>query len=532
MTPADLQLPDDVDALKAMILAMAEKAARADVLESEVADLKARNADADEQIVKLKQVLKAFERYRYGRRSEKQGKSNDTDLDEQGAFVFEEIETGIAAVKALVAKGRRPDTAKRAPRPRKGFPPHLERIDVVIEPDELPEHAGKQKILIGEDTSERLDVIPPKFRVIVTHRPKYAFKNEDGVIQALAPAHIIESGIPTEALLAYIAVSKYGDGLPLYRQEAIFLRDHVEVDRGVMARWMGKLGFELEILADYTFNQIKQGERIFADETTLPTLVPGSGSARTAYLWAYARDDRTFGGSGPPMVAYRFEDSRSGDCVARHLDGYRGILQIDGYAAYNRVARLDGGNDGVLLAGCWAHSRRRFYELHANDSSKVATATIEKMGLLWSIEKKVRGQSPDIRVAARQEASAAVVADLYKLWHDTLPRISGKSKLAEAIRYALNRREAFEQFLHDGRTEIDSNIVERAIRPQAIVRKNSLFAGNAGGGRTWATLSTLIQSAKMNEVDPLAWLTQTLERIAAGWPSSEIDALMPWNFKK
>ncbi|MCJ9725640.1 IS66 family transposase zinc-finger binding domain-containing protein, partial [Agrobacterium sp. SHOUNA12C] len=219
MTPADLDLPDDVDALKAMILAMAEKAARADALESEVADLKARNADADEQIAKLKQVLKAFDRYRYGRRSEKQSKNIDADLDEQGAFVFEEIETGIAAIQALVEKGRGPGAAKRAPRPRKGFPLHLERIHVVIEPDELPEHAGKQKILIGEDTSERLDVIPPKFRVIVTHRPKYAFKNEDGVLQALAPAHIVESGIPTEALLSYIAVSKYGDGLPLYRQE-------------------------------------------------------------------------------------------------------------------------------------------------------------------------------------------------------------------------------------------------------------------------------------------------------------------------
>ncbi len=168
------------------------------------------------------------------------------------------------------------------------------------------------------------------------------------------------------------------------------------------------------------------------------------------------------------MVAYRFEDSRSGDCVARHLEGYRGILQIHGYTAYNRVARPDRGNDGALLAGCWAHSRRRLYELHANDSSKVATATIERMGVLWSIEEKVRGQSPDVRVAARLETSAAVVADLYKLSQDTLPRISGKSKLAEAIRYALSRREAFERFLHDGRTEIDSNIVERAIRPHRI----------------------------------------------------------------
>lgn len=306
----------------------------------------------------MKQVLKAFDRFRYGRRTEKQGSRADTDLEEQGAFVFEEIETGIAAIKALVAKGRSAEAAKRAPRPRKGFAPHLERIHVVIEPDDLPEHAGKEKILIGEDTCERLDVIAAKFRVIVTHRPKYAFKNEDGIIQALTPAHIIESGIATEALLAQIAVSKYGDGLPLYRQEAIFLRDQVEVAKDLMARWMGRVSFELEILADYTFAQIKQGERIFADETTLPTLVSGSGSAKTAYLWAYARDDRPFGGSGPPLVAYRFEDSRSGDCVARHLDGYRGILQVDGYVAYNRLARPDRGHDGVLLAGCWAHSRR------------------------------------------------------------------------------------------------------------------------------------------------------------------------------
>ncbi|MEY9719080.1 transposase [Sinorhizobium fredii] len=300
MTPPDLKLPDDVETLKAMVLAMAEKAARADALESEVADLKARNADADERIERLTQILKAFDRARFGRRSEKLG-SPSID-DEQQAFVFEEIETGIAAIRAQVSKGgERPD-GKRPPRPRKGFALHLERVEVVVEPEDRPEHAGKRKVLIGEDVSERLDVVPAKFRVIVTRRPKYAFKNEDGVIQAPAPAHIIESGIPTEALLAQIAVSKYADGLPLYRQEAIYARDKVELDRKLMAQWMGKLGFELEILADNLFDEIKKAERIFADETTLPTLAPGSGSTKTAYLWAYARDDRPFGGNGPPMV--------------------------------------------------------------------------------------------------------------------------------------------------------------------------------------------------------------------------------------
>jgi hypothetical protein len=190
----------------------------------------------------------------------------------------------------------------------------------------------------------------------------------------------------------------------------------------------------------------------------------------------------------------------------------------------------DGGNDGVTLAGCWSHSRRKFYELHAAESSKVATETVERMAKLWQIEETVRGQSPEARVAARQQTSAAVVAELFALWQKTLPRVSGKSKLAEALRYAISRRAIFERFLTDGRIELDSNIVERAIRPQAITRKNSLFAGSDGGGRSWATIATLLQTAKMNNVDPVAWLTQTLERIANGWPSSEIDALMPWNY--
>ncbi len=230
------------------------------------------------------------------------------------------------------------------------------------------------------------------------------------------------------------------------------------------------------------------------------------------------------------MVAYRFEDSRAGDRVARHMSGYRGILQVDGHGAYNKLARSAGGNDGVILAGCWSHSRRKFYELYASDSSRIATETVELMAKLWEVEAAARGQSPDVRVAARQATSAAVVNELFALWQKTLPRISGKSKLAEAIRYVTSRRSIFEHFLTDGHIELDSNIVERAIRPQTITRKNSLFAGSDGGGRTWATIATLLQTAKMNNVDPQAWLTLTLERIANGWPSCNLDALMPWSY--
>ncbi|MDO5530326.1 MAG: IS66 family transposase, partial [Paracoccus sp. (in: a-proteobacteria)] len=387
MRTEDLSLPDDLDRLKAMVLAMAEKAR---VLEDENAALKASNLDADARITRLMQILKAYDRARFGRRSEKLVGAAAEEGAQQ-AFVFEEIDIGIAALRAQAGK-RRAVGEKRAARPRKGFPPHLERVEVVIEPEDLPEHAGKRKVLIGEDISERLDVTPVKFRVIVTRRPKYAFKGAEGVIQARAPCHIIEGGLPTEALLAQIAVSKYADGLPPFRQEGIYARERVQLDRRLMAQWMGRVGFELEILAAHVMGEIVKGVRVFADETSLPTLAPGSGAVKRGWLWAYARDDSTFGGSGPPMVAYRFEDSRSGECVRRHLGGYDGILQVDGCAAYNKLVRKDGGNAGPRLSGCWAHSRRRFYERHTAGESQVATPTLERMADLWKLEADLRGQ--------------------------------------------------------------------------------------------------------------------------------------------
>ena len=527
-------LPDDVDALKAMISAMAEERAaneaRLVAAQAEITRLEAVEKSANERIANLTSILKVLQRTQHGTRSERLRLAVN---DEQVSFAFEEIETGLSAIQSELdrASGDKP---KRAPRPRKGFTAHLERIEEVIEPDVPAECAGLEKVLIGEDRSERLDVVPPKFRVIVTRRPKYAFRARDGVIQALAPAHIIESGLPTERLLAYIAVSKYADGLPLYRQEAIYLRDGVEISRNLMAQWMGHLGFELQICADYILERVKEGERVFADETTLPTLAPGSGKTTKAWLWAYARDDRPYGGTSPPMVAYRFEDSRGAECVARHLSGFSGILQVDGYSAYSNLAKArakTGSNETIQLAGCWAHLRRKFYDLHISGVSQTATDTIVAMTELWKVEDEVRGKDAGTRARRRQETSSVIVTSLFELWEKELGKVSGKSKTAEAIRYALTRREALERFLMDGRIEIDSNIVERAIRPQTITRKNSLFAGSEGGGRTWATLATLLQTCRMNSVDPLNWLSQTLTRIAQGWPVADIEALMPWNFK-
>jgi transposase len=243
------------------------------------------------------------------------------------------------------------------------------------------------------------------------------------------------------------------------------------------------------------------------------------------------RDDRPFGDRDPPIVVYRFDDSRAGECVARHLEGYRGILQVDGYTAYHRLARPEGANEGVQLAACWSHVRRKFYELHVSDASVVARQTLEQMASLWAVEDSARGKDAGTRMEARQAESAALVSELFALWARELPKLSRKSKLAEAIHYALSRRVSLERFLSDGRIKLDSNTVERAIRPQTITRKNSLFAGSDGGGRTWAAIASLLAAAKMNHVDPHAWLTQTLERIANGWTNREIEALMPWNYR-
>jgi transposase len=535
MVESSGELPDDVAELKALTLehvaranlsAADAEAARSEALRltAEVDDLTQANAMAKAEIARLTSILKTLRRGRFGKRSEKLS----ADEDEQQSFVFEELETGLEAIeKRLAAKAY--DKPRKASPAKPRFPSHLERVEEVLEPDVPPELQGKERVKIGQDESVRLDVIRARFRLIVTIRPKYAFREPDAIVQAPAPEHIVEAGLPTEALLAQVAVSKYADGLPLYRQEAIYARDGVELGRSLMAQWMGAVGFCLEPLAAHVLARIREGERIFADETTLPTLSPGAGKTMTAWLWAYARDDRTFAGAGPPMVAYRFEDSRSGDCAARHLGDYRGVLQCDGYAGYRKLAGAR--SNGLRLAGCWAHLRRRFFDLHANGESVVATTTVHEMARLWAVEDEARGQPPEARLTARRASSAAIVQSLFDFWERELPRISGKSKLAEAIRYARSHRAALSLFLEDGRVEIDSNIVERAIRPQAITRKNSLFAGSAGGGRTWAAIATMLQTCKMNDVDPYAWTKQTLERIANRWPNKDIDALMPWNFK-
>jgi len=299
-----------------------------------------------------------------------------------------------------------------------------------------------------------------------------------------------------------------------------------------MASWMGHVGFHLEPLADRLFQLIRAGDRIFADETTLPVLAPGRGRTRKGWLWTYLRDDRPYGGEGPPIVVYRFEDSRAAGCVERHLAGWRGILQCDGYSAYRKLAEPDRPGGSAAMACCWTHLRREFYKLHVEGVSHTATWTVERVADLWTVEEQVKGCDPQTRLAARCRASAPIVDELMARRESELTRISGKPKVADAIRHALSRKTEFRRFLDDGRVDLDNNSVERAIRPICITRKTALFAGSEAGGATWATTASLLATARLNDIDPNGWLTQTLERIAAGWPNKDIDPLLPQNFSR
>ena len=337
---------------------------------------------------------------------------------------------------------------------------------------------------------------------------------------------MIEGGLPTEATVAQVLVSKYADHLPLYRQAQIYARQGINLDRSTLADWVGRAAFMLRPVHERLLTALKGSSKLFADETTAPVLDPGRGRTKTGQLWTYARDDRPWGGTDPPGVAYVYAPDRKAGRPITHLDGFKGTLQVDGYAGYRALAE----HGEVTLAFCWAHVRRRFYELAAAGPAPIASETLQRIARLYAIESEIRGRSAEERRAARQEKSRPVVDDLEPWLRAKLALISQKSKLAEAIRYALSRWDGLTRFIDDGRIEIDSNIVERAIRPIALNRKNALFAGSDGGAEHWAVIASLIETCKLISVEPQAYLTDVITRIVNAHPNSQIDDLLPWAY--
>jgi transposase len=526
--PARLEsLPAD---LRAAFEAQAKMLAELDQERSARLRLEAENAFLKEANARLEHLVHELRRARFGPRSEK--------LDpEQQQLAFEDIEIAIAEGRESVERrpgaSRDADT-KRPQRRSRALPKDLPHVEQVIEPASIACPCGcGDMVRIGEDRSERLDMIPARLRVIVTIRPRYACpKGRAGVSQAAAPAHLIEAGLPTEALIAQVIVSKYSEHLPLYRQAQVFARHGVPLDRSTLADWVGRAAFHLTPIVDRMAELLKRSTKLFMDETTAPVLDPGRGKVKTGYLWALARDERPFGGADPPGVVFRYAPGRAGLHAEEMLVGFDGVLQVDGFAGYNRLQRAERqGGSPLKLAYCWSHGRREVIDAMPQAGSPIGEEILQRIAALYAIEKQIRGCSPAQRRAVRQDRAKPLIVDLEAFINAHRQRLSPKSKMGEALAYLANHWEGLCLYLDDGRIEMDNNPVENLIRPLTLNRKNALFAGHDEGAQNWARLASLIGTCKLNGVEPFAYTKATLEALAAGHANSEIDLLLPWNFK-
>lgn len=514
MTAAPDPLPTDVDVLQALL--RAERAAHAVTL----AQVTGERDQANSEVERLRLIIRELQRHRFGRRAE----TLDPD---QLALALEDLEQSLAGAEAAAESASPPTPRAKRKVNRGSLPDSLPREEVVLDvTDAACPCCGGALHRIGEDVTERLDVVPARFRVLVVRRPRYACRScQETIVQAPAPERLIEGGLPTEALIAHVVVAKYADHCPLYRQAQIYARQGIDLDRSTLADWVGRAAFVLRPVHARLLERLKRSARLFADETPAPVLDPGRRRTKKGQLWTYARDDRPWLGPDPPGVAYVYAPDRRAARPAEHLAGFKGVLQVDGYAAYTGLA-------DVTLAFCWSHARRHFYDLHVAGSAPIATEALARIAALYGVEAEIRGRSAEARRRVRQERTKPLL-DAFRPWLAAqLDRVSKKAGIAEAIRYVLTRWEGLTRFLDDGRLELDTNTVERAIRPIALGRKNHLFAGSDGGGEHWAILASLIETAKMNGLDPQAYLTDVLEKIAKRHSMNRIDELLPWAYAK
>lgn len=470
------------------------------------------------------QILK-LRRLQFGHKSEKRAREI-----EQLELWVEELETADAQLcEALSEKPEPADGASRKSpaKPRREFPPHLPRETQIIAPphQDCPNCGGALKHL-GEDVCETLELEPLRFKVIRQVRKKLACAGCDTIVQAPAPPRPIERGMAGPGLLAHVLVGKYADHLPLYRQAEIYARDGVDLDRTLLAQWVGRTSALLAPLTDALRRHVFAAAVVHGDDTPIPVLAPGRGKTKTGRLWTYVRDERPAAGTVAPAVWFTYSPDRKGEHPQRHLQNFAGILQADGYAGYSKI--YEGGS--VLEAACWAHVRRKFVDLHELHQSPVAAQALERIGALYAIEAEIRGRSPSERYAVRQARSRPLLSDMHDWLQQTLTTLSQKSTIAKAIRYTLDRWGALTRYCSDGRIEIDNNAAERALRCVALGRKNFLFAGNDAGGESAAAFYSLIGSAKLNGHNPEAFLREVLARIGEH-PISRIDELLPWNLQ-
>ena len=504
MSEASAALPDDVETLQRLLLGR------------------------DETIAKLLAEIARLKRWRFGRSAERMDAAL---LQLQLSLDDLQLSAGPQAVDQETlpveeSTHQPPSNAvtrlRRVPR---AFPAHLPREIIVHAPSSCTcPDCGSAMRKLGEDISELLDFIPGYFKVIRHVRPKLSCAHCSRVIQLPAPSRPIERGMPAAGLLAQVIVAKYADHCPLYRQQGIYRRSGVDLDRATLADWVAGASGLVEPLVDCLGRYVRAADKVHADDTPVPVLDPGRGKTKTGRVWTYVRDDRPSGSRDPPAVWYRYSPDRKAQHPRAHLKDFRGILQADAYSGFS--ALYESGR--ILEASCWAHARRNFYDIYVANRSPIAAEAIRRIGTLYAIEREIRGHLPAERVAVRQERAAPLLEQLHAWLSVTLRTVSAKSPLGVAINYALTRWTQLTRYRDDGRIEVDNNSAERSIRAIVLGRRNYLFAGSDAGGERAANIYSLIGTAMLNEMDPYLYLRHVFERIAEH-PINRIAELLPWN---
>lgn len=492
--------------------------------------------ERDVEIERLQTMLKTMAALVFGARSERAAAI----LDDQASLDLGDLATDVtppaandqdpAPAEAAPARAAR----KRATRNIGFLPKHLPRVEEIIEPaiTQCPCCAGKLH-KIGEEVAEAMDAVPAILRVLRTIRPAYACRTcQEAPIQAPARARLFDGGMATTALIANIVTWKYAWHLPLYRQTQILAGQGVHVDRSTLARWVCRAAWWLKPLYDLQLRTIHRHPRLFCDETRMPVLEAGRKHCRIGQFWTHAVDDRPWNGPAAPTVVYVFAGGRGHKQIASQLADYQGVLQVDAYGGYSALEREGRQPGPIRLAFCMAHARRKFTDVYKTTRSPIARDMIERFAKVYAVEADIKGAGAGERLAARRERTSPLMTALKTRLEGALAEVSTKSSLAGAIRYSLNHWAGLTLFLDDGRIEVDNNTVERTMRPIALGRKNSLFAGNDGGAETWAILASLLNTARLNEIDPFTWLHDVLERMVSGEVRShQLDQLLAWNWK-